>query len=341
MNRMIIALLVPVLMIILTAIALSGPPEPMETVFAPEQCERVAVLDRRLRPIEGIEDIIALNDGRLFFSAHNRRFAELPVRGIYYSSLENLDLAQAEGEDLRVMAVPGISRAVQSVYPHGMAMDRSGERLAFVNRPFEEPVEIVWGTINGINFVPAGRWAAPEACRANDVEWRGAELLATRDRASCEFSVSDVMPGAATGSLVSVGPTRAAELETGLAFANGVSLIGGRVLVAETRQDRLRVLGTEEMIELPGGPDNLSRGPFGTVIAALHTDLFDYWMYSLGYVDTAASRVVAINPETGRIDVLYDDPLGKQYSGASVGVFVQGRLILGSAFDSGILVCRR
>lgn len=334
--RLTLALALPITAILLTALALSGPPARLDAVYAPEDCRRVEIIDGLRRPIVGVEDMAAFADGTIIMSAYDRRFRNSPVRGIYLTSV--LDLVDRE-PPVQVDSLRGPSAVVDGFYPHGLAIDRSGQRLAFVNRPEQGRAEVIWGALYPTGFEAEGRWDAPDACRANDLMFRGAELLVTRDRASCGVSFSDLMPGAASGSLVAVDAGGAREIETGLAFANGLELAQGRVIVAETRGDRLVEAGTGEAIELPGGPDNLTPGPLGSVLAALHTDLFDYWLFTLGYADDAPSRIVSISPRTGGIEVLYDDPLGKQISGASVALQVQGVLIAGAAYDRGLLVC--
>ncbi|MEM6423122.1 MAG: hypothetical protein AAF698_11055, partial [Pseudomonadota bacterium] len=121
MHRMIIALMVPILAIILVAVTLAQPVEPLPALFKPEQCQRMDLVDLRLRPVEGIEDIVVLQDGRIFFSAHNRRYAEIPVRGIYVSTLQELDIALQEGRNLSGLPIGGAQRVVQSFFPHGIA----------------------------------------------------------------------------------------------------------------------------------------------------------------------------------------------------------------------------
>ncbi|MEM6488062.1 MAG: hypothetical protein AAF677_07300 [Pseudomonadota bacterium] len=335
MSRMIIAMMVPILVIVLTALALSGPAEPMPALYTPADCTRVKVVDRRLRDIEGIEDIVLLPNQDVYFTAYNRRYAELPARGLYRTTLEAL----AGPQPIAVEPVPGIARAVDSLYPHGFDIDRTGQRLAFVNRPAEGTAEVVWGTLSYAGFLPAGRWSGPSTCRANDVLWRGADLLVSIDRESCESSMNDLWPGSETGSLVRVGISGATQVADGLAFANGMALNGGRVLVAETRGDRLVDPASGETVPLPGGPDNLSPGPLGTIIIAVHVDLFDYWLYTLGWSGSAPTRILSYDPRSGEITALLDDRRGEAFSGGTVGVMALNRLVVGSAYDRGLLLC--
>ncbi|MEM6972560.1 MAG: hypothetical protein AAF577_07120 [Pseudomonadota bacterium] len=336
MNRMLMALAVPVLAIVMVAITLSGPPQPMPAVFLPEDCRRIDIVDRRDRIIEGIEDLQILPSGEVIFSAHNRRYRERPARGIYRISVQDMVFSDPPyAEEIR-----GVERAVERLYPHGIAYDPRDGRLAFVNRPTDDDAEVVWGTLGPGGFDMSGRWSGGGSCRANDVIWRGSELFVTLDRQDCGPSVADLMPGAATGRLMRVGFGGAETLADGLEFANGLVELGGTVYVAETRGNRLRDVVTGETIEMPGGPDNINPGPVGTMVVAMHPSLMDYWFYSLNFSERAGTRVVRLDPRRqGDQTVLFDDPIGKIFKGGTAAAFSRGTMIVGSAYDSGLLIC--
>ncbi|MEL6264318.1 MAG: hypothetical protein AAFR52_01510 [Pseudomonadota bacterium] len=338
MNRMAVALMVPMLAIVLTALALMNPVRPMPSVFLPEDCRRVELVDQRLRVLQGIEDIVLLSSGEMIFTAHDRRYKETPGRGVFRTTLQ--DMAEIEGGVI-AQPIPGVARAVENLFPHGLAIDRAATRLAFVNRPAEGEAEVVWGDIGPQGFLTAGRWSGGGSCRANDVMFRGADLVVTIDRANCSFSFDDAMPGAATGSIMRVSNRGATPLLEGLAFANGIIDHGGQVWVAETRANRIRNVQSDAVIELPGGPDNISPGPLGRMIVALHPDLIDYWLYTLGWSESAGTRILAFDPrrENEEPTFLFDDPLGKTFSGGSVGAMALGTLVIGSAYETGVLMC--
>ncbi|MEL6766382.1 MAG: hypothetical protein AAFP17_04325 [Pseudomonadota bacterium] len=339
MNRLIVVMVVPVTAIILLAIFLSDEVTPEAALFRHDQCSVVQVTDARYRPMSGIEDIALLPGGRLLLSNYNRNFTSAPARGLNTVSITEL-LAGESGVFTR--PVPGTHLVLGSLHPHGIAVDRSGSRLAVVNRqPSDDTAVVVWGMLTGDGFRERGRWEAPEACRANDLAWRGAELVVSVDRNSCDWTMSELMPGAASGSVLTLGFDRTQTMAEGLAWANGVSLDGGTVLVAETRANRITNLSDGTFTEFSGGPDNINPGPNGTQIVALHPDLFDYWMFTMQYSSTAPSRIVAWSPATGQQETLFDDPFGEVYSGATSAVYYNNTLIAGSAYGQGLLVCRR
>ena len=160
----------------------------------------------------------------------------------------------------------------------------------------------------------------------------------TLDRGSCGVSWADLKPSSTTGRVISVdlgGFAPPKIEETGLGFANGLA----GFYVAETRGARLRH-SLDLPIDLPGGPDNLNWDPFGGLIAALHPSLYRLAAYRYGYHDTAPSRIVRVDLDR-TVEVLFDDPGGKLFSGASAAVLADGILAAGSIRDAGLLVCRK
>ncbi|MCH8952353.1 MAG: hypothetical protein IID49_09545 [Proteobacteria bacterium] len=152
------------------------------------------------------------------------------------------------------------------------------------------------------------------------------------------MSWADLKPGSTTGRVISVnlGGLAPPKIEqTGLAFANGIA----GLYVAETRGWRLHDR-LDRPVELPGGPDNLTWDGLGGLIAALHPSLFRLAAYRYGYHDTAPSRIVRVDLDRN-VEVLFDDPAGEVFSGASVAVLSGSVLVAGSMRDAGVLVCRK
>jgi hypothetical protein len=311
--------------------------------FAPEDCRRIAVTDTVSgRAIVGIEDMELLPDrDTLILSAQDRltrewRPDEAPEGGLYEVSLTRL----AGGQP---WATPIIrpDAVTCGLFPHGIAVSDDGERLAFINRARDGTVSIIAGALTPGAFSPRATRADPLFCRANDLMFSGGgsmELRVTLDRESCGLSWADLKPGSMTGRVISVGLGGAATPkieETGLAFANGIA----GLYVAETRGSRLHHR-LDRPVELPGGPDNLTWDPFGGLIAALHPSLYRLAAYRYGYHDTAPSRIVRVDLDR-IVEVLFDDPGGKVFSGASVAVLADDILVAGSMRDAGLLVCRK
>ena len=57
-------------------------------------------------------------------------------------------------------------------------------------------------------------------------------------------------------------------------------------------------------------------------------------------IGRAPSRIIKANPQTGAVEILFDDPDGALFSAATVAVEWAGALIAGSVTDEGLLVCR-
>jgi hypothetical protein len=66
------------------------------------------------------------------------------------------------------------------------------------------------------------------------------------------------------------------------------------------------------------------------------------WRYAAALklgLGKAPSRVVRIDPASAEVEVVFDDPRGDVFAGATVAVERDDVLILGSATDEGLLVC--
>ena len=79
----------------------------------------------------------------------------------------------------------------------------------------------------------------------------------------------------------------------------------------------------------------------GQVVAALHPKLLHLALLRGGWRDRSGSRIVRVDPRDGAIEVLFDDPKGELYSAATAAIHGDGLLIMGSAYDSGLLVCEQ
>jgi hypothetical protein len=310
--------------------------------FALEDCRRVALDDTGSgRPVIGVEDMALLADGdTLILSATDRlarqwRRDTAPEGGLYQVSLKRLAAGQT-------WAAPIVgSGAIEGgLFPHGIAVSGDGERLAFINRGRDGTVSIVGGSLRRGAFTVRTARSDPLFCRANDLEFFGDGAMALRvtlDRGDCGLAWADLKPGATTGRVISVNLAGLAPPkveQTGLAFANGIA----GLYVAETRGWRLHHL-LDRAVEVPGGPDNLNWDGLGGLIAALHPSLFRLAAYRYGYHDTAPTRIVRVDLDRN-VEVLFDDPAGQVFSGASVAVLAGGVLVAGSMRDAGVLVCQ-
>ncbi len=210
----------------------------------------------------------------------------------------------------------------------------------------------------------------PLICNPNAVAALGPDtLLVTNDRGACGGLgawLEDVLP-LDRANLVRlafaddpVQEPQARRVATGLRFANGVAVAqtggdtdGGRVYVADTRKDEIAVFSAADLqsetdgppaaiLSLPDGPDNLRWAPDGRLISAVHPSLLRLALYIKRWlgVTSAPSRVLAISPDDGTSQVLFDDPEGELISAATAAAVHAGWLLIGSAFDRGLVVCR-
>lgn len=334
-NRGIRAALVATLALLLTGVWLLRPPDRLEAYFSTEDCRKLALNDATTgRAIVGIEDLALAEGGRrLLLSAHDRLDERLPDGGLY-----RMDIFQAMGvEALALRSLVDRDARTKPFRPHGISLSPDGRTLAVINRPDSVNAEIEIGTLNADGWVVDTRLIGNSLCRANDVHiGRGDAVHVTFDRIDCGPSWRDLLPGATTGRVAAVDQTGVTDLRVGLSFANGLN----EEFVAETRASRLsRIDGTA--ISLPGGPDNISVTENGSVVVALHPTLPQLWLYIQGWLDRAPTRIVRVEPVNGDVEVLFDDPAGVMFAGATSAIMTEGRMIAGSVRDAGLLICEK
>ncbi|WP_404378375.1 hypothetical protein [Caenispirillum salinarum] len=305
----------------------------------PLDCLRVPLTDIESgAAIVGPEDLAFHSpSGTLYISAHDR--AGKAGGGLYALPAARLEAGTAARVD-----------AGAATFPHGIALDDAGAALAVIDHRDRRKRSRLLVFPVGEN----GRLAAPEIrederlSRANDVAPDGqGGWLVTIDRGS-ESGLGRLLEVAVPLARAKIiRPGQAAPFADGLAFANGiVRLDDGRVVVAETRADRLTVLTPEGTtaahVPLNGPPDNLAVLPDGRVAVAVLTGGLRLMLSRqdwLGF-DPPGSRVVAMKPHgTGPERVLFDDPDGTILAAATSAVAAGDRLVIGSVADSALAVC--
>lgn len=333
----------------LCALSACAPRTAPEAAFALSDCAVHAVIDSGTGvALSGIEDLAPGPGETLILSAYDRPAVEAALRagegppegGLYQTGIEALLRGSTRATPL---LAPG--SVTGGLRPHGIATD--GNRIAAVNRRT--------GTTGGLDPVilelrlAADGEARIEAihkgagfCALNDVAFDGALVLATLDRGSCgRPGLADLFPGAATGRLVEIGAEGSRTVAQGFAFANGVTLTAaGLVAVAETRGRRIR-LSDGRTLATPGAPDNLSTAADGRIVAALQPALIRFALWRYGWLASAPSRIVTVDPASGSIETLFDDPSGTLFAGATSALHLGDALIAGSVLSPGLLVCRR
>lgn len=365
---------------LLAALAL-GPAAAATTTGEPRCARRPVVHAATGTPVHGIEDLaVDRARGRLYLSAYdrtaldeavNRGSRRLPQGAIYAVALSAL--APGNGAAGALAARPAVSpgEVGGDLHPHGIALRPDGG-LAAINRAYRRGPDGGWARETRIElFDAAGNGLAhrrsladPALCRANDLVAHGpGTLLVTRDHGACATAgrwLEDVL-GLSRGKLLRVrtegGRVRIAAVARGLTYPNGIAATadGALIPVAETRAQRLALFDADDLGRatgparpvrthaLPGGPDNISVAPDGTLLVALHPRLWHFALARyriLGRRDTA-SRVVRVDPRSGRIRTVIDDPEGARLSGATAAVAAGGLVIASSVIDDALLVCRR
>ncbi|MCS6986044.1 MAG: hypothetical protein NZM40_01125 [Sphingomonadaceae bacterium] len=321
----------------------SGPPR-----FALSQCRVHDVIDGAAgRPLVGIEDLDRTPKGELVLSAYDRPAVEQALaRGVPppEGGLHRVELAALLAGTTRSEPLLPAGSVTGGLRPHGIAV--RGSRLAVVNRRVDgqgrlDPV--VMEVDLPATGPPAVRaiHKAGGFCALNDVAFDGDLVLATIDRASCDGpGLADLFPGAATGRLVELSREAIRTVAQGFRYANGVVVLpDGRVAVAETLGRRLR-LSDGQVIELPGAPDNLSLAPDGRIVVAVQPSLLRFALWRRGWTQRAGSRVLAVDPVSGAIETLFDDPTGRTFAGATAALWTNEGLVAGSVLAGGLLVCR-
>lgn len=342
MKRGIQSFLVVLVVVSLPLFWVFRPPDALPARFTLDDCAHIQLTDSGTGlPVVGVEDMELLPDGEtLVLSAANalaleRRPSRAPEGGLYEVSLPRL----TDGSNWASPLIPA-GTVVGGLFPHGLAVSDDGRRIAFVNRSRDGGVSVVDGTLSAGSFTTRATRSDPELCRANDLMFagEGQALRLTLDRGHCGISWADLKPGSTSGRVVSLDTAGTAPPrieETGLSFANGIA----GLWVAETRAFRLHHR-LDRAVDLPGGPDNLTYDGLGGLIVAVHPSIPRAAAYLHGWRDNAPSRLLRVDIDR-RIEVLFDDPLGELFSGASVGVLAGGVLVAGSVLDSGLLLCRK
>ncbi|MBI1393387.1 MAG: hypothetical protein GC152_11660 [Alphaproteobacteria bacterium] len=341
-----------------------------------DACQLIDLYDERTGDrIVGAEDLaVDRIGGRLFVSAYDRRAVEkavgqrsflLPEGGLYELPLSRL---QEAGGRL-VAATPVISGndVPGGLRPHGIDYDPVTGDLAFINRAYQkinghwrrssrlERVNVSSGPRHerldmSAQFGVADGWSPQLSdgephCAANDVVEIGGEALVSFDHGACGWraAVEDAFGFAHAG----IAAERGGAIFSGARFANGVAQsVTGEIVLAQTRDksiafitDAGRGLAETRRAETPGGPDNLTIGPDGGIIAAVHPSLPWIGLHRHFGVPRAPSRIVRVDPESLEVTLLYEDLRGDYFPAATVAVETENNLILGSVTAPGVLVC--
>ncbi|WP_448582968.1 hypothetical protein [Thermaurantiacus sp.] len=334
-------------LILLAALVASCAGEPAERARFPlADCRVAAVRDAKSgAAIAGIEDI-ALAQNQLILSAHDRLAVRRarPGEAVPEGGLWTLPLAGLAGPAPAAVRLLPEGSVAGGLRPHGLAAE--GRRLAVVNRRMRpdgrlDPV-VLELDLSGPRARVGAILRGPGFCALNDVAFWQGEVLATRDRNRCPRSLlGELFVRADSGSLLALGDAGARVLADGLAFANGVAVLpDGTIAVAETRGRRVR-LSNGRQLAVPGHPDNLTVSEDGMLVVGVIPSLWRFGLHLLGQRARAPARVVALDPASGAVTWLFDDPEGRLLPGVTVALLADGMLVAGAVRAPGLLVCGR
>ena len=335
MIRGVVALMVVLVICLVSAMYFLAAPTRLAARYAAADCQVVPLIDRVTgREISGAEDLAYVaTTGAVIVSAHDRMDPARPDGGLY--SLPLFALGAGDALTLNTLVPPETRE--HPFRPHGIAVDEDGQRLAVINRVGEEQVFVEVGSFDQRLWASDVRIRGQRVCRANDLIFEdgpGEALLITIDRGSCDTSIVDLLPGSKSGHVVRFDGASVVGVRDELEFPNGIA----GTYVAETRNERLLEQNGSQ-ITLPGGPDNISLDTNGGLVTAVHPALMQLWFYLQGWQGRAPSRIVRADPETGAVEVLFDDPRGDLFSAATSAILVDDKLVAGSVLDSGLLYC--
>ena len=355
---------------------------PLGLAAAPD-CRRVEIRAAGTgHPIVGAEDLAIDRSGRRVYIAAFDRWAledalsadaaRLPQGAIYSVAFEQLRERPAVLRATRVA-----DGGAADFHPHGIALYQGpGQpRLYAINHAHEREAN-EWQRKTRIEAFRArgdGRLQHlagkhhERLCRANDLVALGpTDLLITRDHGACGGPMlwMEQLLGLRRAQIVRAQtPPPWSDPENGLditvladdiGLANGITLEAGgeRVAVSATREERVRIYRTRELLNatdpaperslpVPGGPDNLTWTHAG-LFAALHPSLLDMGMARHRWfgVRRAGTRVVRLEPSTGVLESLIDDPDAAQLNAGTTPALFDGVLVVGSVLDNALLVCR-
>jgi len=335
-------------------------PAALPARFSGADCRHLELRDAATgHAIVGIEDI-ARHGRSLFLSAHDRVAAAAAGESAGSSSAGGLyrlpiaDLGESGPLQL-VDQVTGLPAESAFLLPHGI--DSAGGRLLVVDRRYgadgPRGKRLVLFNIDDGALTFLRRIRHPELCAANDVLLDNGDALVTLSQADCPgLSLREAVLAPASGRVLrfglqeQAGRAAAAIERRGLVFANGIARFRGTgdtvasLAVSETRAGRLS-FGDGGVMTVPGGPDNLTLSPDGALIVALHPSLPRLGLYLHGWKETAPSRIARVVPDTGAVEILFDDPAGAILSGVTVALLTERRLVAGSVRAPGLMVCER
>ncbi len=135
---------------------------------------------------------------------------------------------------------------------------------------------------------------------------------------------------------------------TGIAYANGINVspdgrqlyvasTTGRTVITYDRQpDGSLVVAGEQDLET--GVDNIDITANGDLWIGCHPQLLRFSAHALDSTNFSPSQVIRVGRDGAVDEVFLND--GKDYSGSTVGATYKDLLLIGSVFESAVLICK-
>lgn len=355
------------------AVLTAAPAQSANALSSDYMCHQVSVVDEEGRAIFGIEDMAHdVRHNRLILSAYDRFAAtramengmDPPNGGLHVLDTDVL-MSLGDGDatvSATTLGVQGPGSLL--LHPHGIDLFDDGEmvRLAVVNRLADihdsSAADLLLFDVDGPSLTLIARGGGDAFCRANDVVLLDASTaIFSYDQSRCGawgVWAERVFQPRRSGLRLSrfeKGKADAQSLLDDVAFANGVAVSpdGASLLMTGSRDRELRIYdrrallegGAEPTVIVPfdGGPDNISVTPDGRSITAVHPDPFALFLHINEWGDLPESRIVMTSAD-GTLLQTIEGPHGTMPGAATSALMLDDRIIVSSAWDVGLGVCR-
>ncbi len=298
----------------------------------------------------GAEDITVSPQGMAFISSDDRRatLADMPAQGaIYcYNLMDDKPVLRNLTSDVSF-----------EFHPHGLSLFVAQDgrmRLFVVNHRTEgdavELFDVIEGNLYHDRSIRHGLMRSP-----NDVHAVGLnQFYITNDhgsRSGVGRMLEEYLRLAKT-SVVYFDGADFKQVVGNLRYANGInqSPDGSRIYVAATTDGAVHVydrhpetgdLAFLHRIDLGTGVDNIEVDSAGTLWVGAHPKLLTFVAHSKDAAKLSPSQVLKIMPQQGSNydvrEILLES--GERLSGSSVATVFRDRLLVGSVFGDGFLLC--
>ena len=312
----------------------------------------------------GAEDIVLdRTAGKMFISSDDRRavMTGAPKRGAIYV----MPIWGADAISARLDATGGVPAAF---HPHGISrfVDAQGKAtLMVVNHP-KGAMDYTGTSVELYDEAPDNTLTHRRTVtiagltRINDIVATGPDsFYATSEsdlaQGSFSESLSIITDSDRSGAIWHFDGATGRKLEGGIGFANSLALTkDGKTLYASgttsraifiyDRDPATHVLKRRDVAFVGTGVDNLDVEDDGRLWIATHPKLLSFIQHASNPKKAAPSQVIILEPaangQGGKIDQVYLKDGTDGFSGATIAMRDGDTMVLGSAFEPGIRVCK-